>query len=81
MVGDVFKAASLILGYQFFAKKMTLAFILCELASLIAFYVATFICLPRFQLQGVVMAQAFAYVGYFFLLVWVFRKQLVAPAN
>ncbi|MCX6184020.1 MAG: O-antigen translocase, partial [Flavobacterium sp.] len=58
MVGDVFKAASLILGYQFFAKKMTLAFILCELASLSAFYVATLICLPRFQLQGVVMAQA-----------------------
>ena len=81
MVGDVFKAASLILGYQFFAKKMTLAFILCELASLSAFYVATLICLPRFQLQGVVMAQALAYVGYFFLLVWVFRKQLVAPEN
>lgn len=81
MVGDVFKAASLILGYQFFAKKMTLSFILCELASLSAFYVATLICLPRFQLQGVVMAQALAYVGYFFLLVWVFRKQLVAPSN
>ena len=81
MVGDVFKAASLILGYQFFAKKMTLSFILCELASLSAFYIATLICLPRFQLQGVVMAQALAYVGYFFLLVWVFRKQLVAPEN
>ncbi len=81
MSGDVFKAASLILGYQFFAKKMTLAFILCELVSLSAFYVATLICLPRFQLQGVVMAQAFAYVGYFFLLVWVFRKQLIVPAN
>ncbi|MFZ4436535.1 MAG: O-antigen translocase [Flavobacterium psychrophilum] len=81
MVGDVFKAASLILGYQFFAKKMTLTFILCELASLIAFYVCTLICLPRFQLQGVVMAQAMAYVGYFFLLVWVFRKQLLAQEN
>ena len=81
MVGDVFKAASLILGYQFFAKKMTLAFILCELASLSTFYIATLIFLPRFQLQGVVMAQALAYVGYFFLLVWVFRKQLVAPEN
>ena len=81
MVGDVFKAASLILGYQFFAKKMTLSFILCELASLSAFYVSALVCLPRFQLQGVVMAQAFAYVGYFFLLVWVFRKQLIVPAN
>ena len=81
MLGDVFKAASLILGYQFFAKKMTFSFILCELASLSAFYIATLICLPRFQLQGVVMAQAFAYMGYFFLLVWVFRKQLVAPVN
>jgi len=81
MVGDVFKAASLILGYQFFAKKMTVSFILCELASLGAFYVCTLICLPRFQLQGVVMAQAMAYVGYFFLLVWVFRKQLLAQEN
>lgn len=81
MVGDVFKAASLILGYQFFAKKMTVSFILCELASLGAFYICTLICLPKFQLQGVVMAQALAYVGYFFLLVGVFRKQLLAQEN
>ncbi len=81
MVGDVFKAASLILGYQFFAKKMTVSFILCELASLGAFYICTLICLPKFQLQGVVMAQALAYVGYFFLLVGLFRKQLLAQEN
>ena len=81
MVGDVFKAASLILGYQFFAKKMTISFILCELASLGAFYVCTIICLPRFQLQGVVLAQALAYMGYFFLLVGVFRKQILAQEN
>jgi PST family polysaccharide transporter len=81
MVGDMFKAASLILGYQFFAKKMTISFILCELASLGAFYVCTIICLPRFQLQGVVMAQALAYMGYFFLLVGVFRKQILAQEN
>jgi PST family polysaccharide transporter len=81
MVGDVFKAASLILGYQFFAKKMTVSFILCELASLSAFYVATLICLPKFQLQGVVMAQALAYMGYFFLLVGVFRNQLLVQEN
>ncbi|MBU3682190.1 MAG: O-antigen translocase [Flavobacterium sp.] len=81
MVGDVFKAASLILGYQFFAKKMTVAFIFCELASLGAFYICTLICMPRYQLQGVVMAQAMASAGYFFLLVGVFCNQLLAQEN
>jgi PST family polysaccharide transporter len=81
MVGDLFKAASLILGYQFFAKKMTVLFILCELTSLGAFYICTLICLPKFQLQGVVMAQALASMGYFFLLVGVFRNQLLVQEN
>jgi PST family polysaccharide transporter len=34
LVGDVLKVASLILGYQFFAKKLTVAFIVTELLSL-----------------------------------------------
>lgn len=38
LLGDVLKVASLILGYQFFAKRLTTAFILSELVSLGLFY-------------------------------------------
>lgn len=33
-IGDIFKVMSLVLGYQFFAKKLTLAFIATEFMSL-----------------------------------------------
>jgi len=38
LVGDIFKAISLILGYQFFAKKMTKVFIITESFSLLVLY-------------------------------------------
>lgn len=76
LIGDFFKAAALILGFQFLAKKMTTAFILSEIASFALFYILSLYLVPLFGVEGVVMAQAFNYIVYFLVLVVCFRRSL-----
>tara|TARA_R110000868_G_scaffold98253_1_gene270302 strand:- start:18467 stop:19741 length:1275 start_codon:yes stop_codon:yes gene_type:complete len=76
LIGDVFKVASLILGFQFFAKKLTLVFISTELASLIVFYFLSNYLIGQFGIQGVVMAQALDNFIYLLVLGVYFRKSL-----
>lgn len=76
LLGDVFKMGSWILGYQFFAKKLTQAFIISELFSLFVIYFSSFFLVHIFGLQGVVMAYALTYLVYWFVLAIYFRKCL-----
>ena len=74
LLGDFFKVASLILGYQFFAKKLTKAFVFFELSSFVLLYFLTYIFMKLFGLEGVVMAQAVDNLLYFISLSIYFRK-------
>lgn len=76
LVGDVLKATALILGFQFFAKKMTVTFIVSEIASLAVLYLMSNYLIAIFGLQGIVIAQAVENLIYLLLLVVVFRKSL-----
>ena len=76
LVGDIFKAASIILGYQFFAKKMTKAFIITEIFSLSSLYFSSIYFVELFQIEGIVMAHAFTYGVYLVVLSIYFRKSL-----
>jgi O-antigen/teichoic acid export membrane protein len=76
LIGDVFKVAFLILGFQFLAKKMTLAFIISEITSLAVLYFASNYLITIFGIQGVVMAQALDNLIYLIVLVVYFRKSL-----
>lgn len=76
IIGDVLKVAFLILGFQFFAKKLTLAFIITELLSLLLLYLASKYLVLIFGIQGIVMAQAFDNFIYLLVLVVYFRKSL-----
>ncbi len=76
LVGDTCKAASLILGMQFFAQKLTKAFIVSELFSLIVLYCSSFYFLSIYQIEGVVIAHAFTYFVYLVMLIIYFRKSL-----
>ncbi len=74
IIGDVFKAASIILGYQFFAKKLTRAFIITEIISLGLFYFLSDLLIKTYGIEGIVMAYAINYFLYFLILVYYFRK-------
>lgn len=76
LIGDILKVASIILGYEFFAKKMTLAFILTELMSLGILYFSTIYFVKAFEMEGIVMAYAFTYAIYLLVLIVFFRKIL-----
>ena len=76
LLGDVFKVASLILGYQFFAKKMTVAFLISEISSLAVLYFTTIYFITIFGIEGVVIAQALDNFIYLLVLVLYFRKSL-----
>ncbi|MBO9585708.1 MAG: O-antigen translocase [Flavobacterium sp.] len=76
LLGDVFKVCALILGLQFFAKKMTSAFIIAELFSLSVLYFASLYFIKIFQIEGVVIAYAFNNLFYLMVLAVYFRKSL-----
>ncbi|TRX42153.1 O-antigen translocase [Flavobacterium restrictum] len=76
LLGDLFKMASWILGYNFFAKKLTLAFIVTELFSLSITYFSSIFLIKIYGIQGVVMAYAFTYLIYLLVLSVYFRKSL-----
>jgi PST family polysaccharide transporter len=78
LIGDTFKAASFILGYQFYAKKLTKAFIISELFSLFVLYFSSIYFVSVFSIEGVVIAHAFTYSIYFITLSIYFRKSLFA---
>lgn len=76
LIGDAFKVASLILGYQFYAKKLTSAFIVTELFSLAIMFVFSHFFVLSYGLVGVVIAHALTYFIYLIVLVLYFRKSL-----
>lgn len=77
LIGDVFKVAALILGYQFFAKKLTKAFIISDLFSLITLYFLSLFFVNYYGIEGMVMAQALDNFIYFVVLAVYFRKSLI----
>ncbi|KAF2341463.1 O-antigen translocase [Flavobacterium tistrianum] len=76
LLGDVFKVCALILGYQFFAKRKTMMFILTEFFSLSVLYFSSLYFIREFQIEGVVIAYAFQNLVYLLVLVFYFRKSL-----
>jgi hypothetical protein len=76
LVGDIIKVAFLILGYQFFAKKLTLAFIISEMVSLAVLYFLSNFLIQLFGIQGVLIAQVLDNLIYLSVLVVYFRKSL-----
>ncbi len=76
LFGDTFKVASLILGYQFYAKKLTVAFICTELFSLLLMFSFSHFFIINYGIVGVVMAHTLTYFIYLIVLLLYFRKSL-----
>ena len=68
LVGDLFKVCALILGQEFFARKMTRAFIATEMLSFCVFYFSGRYFITTYGAEGAVMAHAFTYLLYFVVL-------------
>ncbi len=74
LLGDLFKIASLVIAYQFLAKKMFWEFIITEFVSFGSLYISSIYLIKEFGFVGASMAHLFNYVFYLILLLIVFRK-------
>lgn len=76
LTGDFFKVCSLILGFEFFAKKMTRIYIAAEVMSFTVLFISGYYLITEFGVKGAVMAHAFTYFVYFIILAIIFKKKL-----
>lgn len=74
LVGDLFKAISLIFGTILIATKQTKAFIITEIVSLFIMYYSSNWMLHAIGIDGIVIAHTFTYFTYLLVLVIYFRK-------
>ena len=56
LIGDFVKLISLVLAYQFIAKKMVRSYVFTEIFSLLLFYVIANYLVTYFNVEGVVIA-------------------------
>lgn len=74
LIGDVFKVAGMILGFQLLAKKKMLPYICFELLSFLVLYLFSLFFIKYYGLEGVVIAQALENFIYLLILIFYFRK-------
>jgi len=79
LFGDFFKIMSLVIAYQFLAKRMFWHYVITEIISFGFLYLASIYLVNQFGFVGASMAYFFNYVFYFMLLVLVFRKSFFGP--
>lgn len=77
LAGDFFKICSLILGFEFFAKKMTKAFIVTEVISFCLLFASSKILIAKYGSEGAVMAHAFTYLLLLIGMALFFRKKII----
>ena len=79
LLGDFVRLATLVISYQFLAKKLVWSFVITELISLGLFYGLSKYYVGIYGAEGVVMAHFYRYIIYFFIVimtVWFyFRNQ------
>lgn len=79
LLGDIFKIASLVIAYQFLAKRMFWYYIITEIISLTFLYIISMLFINKYGFVGASIAHCCNYIFYFLLLILVFRKSFFGP--
>lgn len=79
LLGDFFRSLALILGIQFYSKKLMKGYFLTEIISFTMLFFSSFILIKLYGSEGAVMAYAITYGAYFFILFFYFRKLFLKP--
>lgn len=77
LIGDFFKAAAIILGYEFYAKRLVKPYIISETISFFSLLLLGYYLSQQNGAEGMVKAYAFTYFIYFTLLIIYFRKPVL----
>ena len=77
LLGDFFRALSLILGIRFYAKKMMKDYFVTEIVSFTVLFSSSYLLIPKLGSEGAVMAYTITYGVYFVVLIIYFRKLFI----
>jgi len=81
LIGDFFRALALILGIRFYAKKIMKAYFITEIISFTVLFFSSYLLIPKFGVEGAVMAYSVTYILYFVVLFIYFRKLFTSPTR
>ena len=84
LLGDFVRLATLVISYQFQAKKMVWSFVITEIISLGLFYFLSKHYVDLYGAEGVVMAHFYRYIVYFIVVltaIWFYFKRNKNTAN
>ncbi len=76
LLGDFFKVASIVIGYQIIAKNNLKLFLITEIASLIVIYSTGIYFVQQFGYEGATIGHCISYAFHLLLLLFIFRKSL-----
>lgn len=79
LIGDVIKMCGWILGYVMVVKTMTKAYIIMELINYGGFVLFTYLFTDKFGIKGATYAHICGHLMYFFGMIFIFRRMLIAP--
>ena len=76
ILGDFIKVLSIVIAYQFLAKKMFWHYVITELFLLIILYLTSIYLVDYYGLEGAVIAHFISYLMYFGLILLIFGTSL-----
>jgi PST family polysaccharide transporter len=76
ILGDIMRVLSMVIAYQFLAKKMFSHFIVLEVFLFVIMYFSSIYLIDAFGLQGAVMGHCLSYVMYFGIVLLIFGSSL-----
>ena len=76
ILGDIARVLSMVIAYQFLAKKMFAHFIILEVFLFVIMYFSSVFLIDAFGLKGAVMGHCLSYFMYFGIIVLLFSSSL-----
>ncbi|WP_179320859.1 O-antigen translocase [Winogradskyella helgolandensis] len=76
ILGDIARVLSMVIAYQFLAKKMFTHFLILEIFLFIMMYFSSIYLIDEFGLQGAVMGHCLSYFMYFGIIILLFNSSL-----
>ena len=76
ILGDIFRVLSMVIAYQFLAKKMFAHFIVLEVFLFVTMYFSSVYLVDAFGLEGAVMGHCLSYIMYFGIILLIFGSSL-----
>lgn len=81
LLGDFFKVASLVIGYQIIAKNNLKLFLITEVISLVIIYTSGIYFVQNFGAEGATMGHCLSYFMHLLVLLFIFREPLFIKTN